>query len=179
MKNSMIKPASAIVLIMMQSYITVKAQDFKAEQFVKSASIVLNGNVEKVFPLFGAMEEKKWSEDWHPIPVFPVSGYMEEGFIFQSPDHVPDSPPLTWVVAKYDPSTHQVRYIITSTNRVTIISVDCSKLDGNCTNTEITYSLTGLSEEGNEISHHLITKMFNHNLKDWETSLNNYLAKTN
>lgn len=175
----MIKLTGAAILIIMQSYITVKAQNFKAEQFVQSASIILNGNIEKVFPLFGAMEEKKWSADWHPTPVFPASGNMEEGFIFQSPDHVPDSPPLTWVVAKYDPSSHQVRYIITSSIRVTIISVNCSKLDGNSTKAEITYNLTGLSEEGNEISHHLITKMFKHNLKDWETALNNYLAKTN
>jgi hypothetical protein len=175
MKDLMIKLAGS-VFIAMQSFINVKAQDFKAEQFVQSASIVLQGNIEKVFPLFGAIEEKKWSEDWHPTPVFPASGNMEEGFIFHSPDHVPNSPPLTWVVSKYDSSSHQVRYIITSANRVTIITVNCSKIDGNSTKAEITYCLTGLSEEGNEISHHLITEMFKHNLKDWETAINNYLA---
>jgi len=95
------------------------------------------------------------------------------------PDHVPNSPLLTWVVAKYDPADYRVRYIITSANRVTIISVSCSKLDSNKAKAEITYQLPGLTEEGNEISHHLITKMFKDDLNDWETAINNYLAKSN
>ena len=172
----MIKLTGTLILIMMQSYIAVRAQGFMAEQYVQSASIILNGNIEKVFPLFGAMEEMKWSADWHPTPVFPALGNMEEGFIFQSPDHVPDSPPLIWVVAKFDPTLHQIRYVITSANRVNIISVNCSKSDANSTKAEITYSLTGLSDEGNEICHHLITRMFKHSLKDWESAINNYLS---
>jgi hypothetical protein len=159
--------------------IQISAQGFKAEQFVQNASIVLSGNIEKVFPLFGAMEEKKWSEGWNPIPIFPASGNMQDGFIFQTPDHVPGASLLTWVVSKYDLTRHQVQYIITGSNRVIMISINCSKLVENSTKAEITYQLTGLNEEGNEISHHLIDKMFEHNLKDWETAINNYLVKPN
>jgi len=178
MKNLFIK-LPGITLIAILGSVQVKAQGFKAEQLVQSASIVLNGNIEKVFPLFGAMEEKKWSEGWNPTPIFPASGNMEEGFIFQTPDHVPGQPLLTWVVSKYSPASHQVRYVITSPLRVTVIAVNCTKLNDSSTKAEITYTLTGLSEEGNEISHHLITKMFKHNLKDWETAINNYLAEKN
>jgi hypothetical protein len=176
MKNSMVK-LGGLIFMTMQSYIYATAQNFTAEKYVQGASIVLNANIDKVFPLFGAMEEKKWAADWHPTPVYPASGNMEEGFIFQSPDHVPGSPPLTWVVAKYDLLNHQVTYIITSANRVIIISVNCTKLDDNSTKADITYQLTGLTEEGNEVSHHLITSVFKHNLKDWETAINTYLIK--
>ena len=163
----------------MQSCLRTEAQDFKAKQFVQAATIVLNGNIEKVFPLFGAIEEKKWSPDWQPTPVFPASGKMEEGFIFQTPDHVPNALLRTWIVANYDLSDHLVKYIVTTANRVTIIKVRCSKSDMNRTQAEITYTLTGLTEEGNEISEHLINNMFKHNLRDWETAINNYLASAN
>jgi hypothetical protein len=178
MKNSIIKLAG-VVLMAVPGFSCVKAQDFKAQQFTQSASIVLNADIEKVFPLFGAIEEKKWSEGWNPTPVFPVSGYMEEGFIFQTPDHVPGAPVLTWVVAKYDVTAHQVTYIITAASRVTIISVSCSRLNNVSTKAEVMYQLTGLTDEGNQISQHLIGHMFKHNLKDWETAINNYLAKAN
>lgn len=160
----------------MQSYIQARAQEFKAEQYVQSASIVLNGNIEKVFPLFGAMEEKKWSPDWQPEPVFPASGKMEEGFIFQTPDHMPNAPLRTWVVARYDLSEHFVKYIVTTANRVTIITVHCSKTGVNKTKAEILYVITGLTEEGNEISHHSIVNMFKQNLRDWEEAINKYLS---
>lgn len=178
MKNLSVKLVFA-GLIIVQSYIRAEAQDFKARQFVQYASIVLNGSIEKVFPLFGAMEERKWSPDWQPAPVYPVSGKMEEGFIFQTPDHVPNAPLLTWVVATYDLSDHLVKYIVTTANRITIISVHCSQTNMNRTRAEITYTLTGLTEEGNEISQHLIIAMFKHNLKDWETAINRYLNTSN
>jgi len=178
MKNLSIKLVFAGLLVM-QSYIRAEAQDFKAKQFVQSASIVLNGNIEKVFPLFGAMEEKKWSPDWQPMPVFPASGKMEEGFIFKTPDHVPDAPLRTWIVAKYDLSDHLVKYIVATANQITMITVHCSQSDLNKTKAEITYTLTGLNEEGNEISQHLIIRIFKHNLQDWETAINQYLAASN
>jgi hypothetical protein len=178
MKNLFIK-LPGITLMAILGSAQIKAQGFKAEQVVQSASIVLDGNIEKVFPLFGAIEEKKWSEGWNPTPVFPASGNMEEGFIFQTADHVPGQPLLTWVVSKYSPASHQLQYIITSSLRVTTISVNCSKLSDSSTKAEITYKLAGLSDEGNLISHHLISKMFKHNLKDWETAINNYLTKKN
>ena len=165
------------MLLTMPGISGANAQDFKAQQFTQSAAIVLNANIEKVFPLFGAMEEKKWSEGWDPAPVYPASGNMEEGFIFKTPDHVPGAPPVTWVVAKYDVAAHEVKYIITSASRVTIISVSCSKLTGSSTKAVVTYTLTGLTDEGNQICQHLIGKMFKHNLKDWETAINSYLAK--
>jgi hypothetical protein len=160
-------------------YADANAQGFKAEQYSKTASIVLNANIEKVFLLFGAIEEKKWADGWSPSPIYPISGEMTEGFIFQTPDHVPGQSLLTWVVSKYSVHSHQVQYIITSSTRVTIISVVCSRLNDNSTKADVSYHLTGLSEEGNEISQHIIGKIFKQNLKDWETAINNYLAKIN
>lgn len=156
-----------------------KAQGFKTEQCVKRASIILNGNIDKVFPLFGAMEEKKWAEGWNPIPIFPESGDMQEGLIFQTPDHVHTGAIVTWVVAAYEAKSHMVKYIITAPDRLMFISVHCSEQSAKVTKADITYKLTGLTTEGNEVSHHLLERIFENNLKDWETAINNYLGKSN
>jgi hypothetical protein len=164
-----------IILVFIGTGAQASAQDFKAEQYVQSASIELKGNIEQLFPLFTPLGEKKWAEGWNPNLIFPSSGEMQEGLIFQTPDHVHGAPPLTWVVSRYNVSDHQVQYIVSSAVRVAIISVACTASGKDSTNARISYVLTGLSAEGNALSHHLIGKIFASNLKDWETAINNYL----
>jgi hypothetical protein len=165
----------SIILGLVVADVQGKAQNFKAEQYVQSASIDLNGNIDRVFPLFTPLGEKNWAEGWDPHLIFPSSGEMQEGLIFQTPDHVHGAPPLIWVVSRYNVSDHRIQYIITSAIRVTIISVTCTASGKNSTNAKISYELIGLSPEGNELSHHLIGKLFATNLKDWETAINTYL----
>ena len=178
MKKQIVKFMSITAVVIIGSN-QGKAQGFKAEQYVKSASIILNGSIDKVFPLFGAIEEKKWAEGWNPIPVFPESGDMQEGFIFQTADHAHEGAIVTWVVAAYEVKDHVVKYIITAPDRLLFIDVYCSEQSANSTKAEVTYKFTGLTAEGNEISHHLLARIFENNLKDWETAINNYLSKSN
>jgi len=178
MKKLILKFMSMTAIVILGSN-QAKAQGFKAEQYVKSASIILNGNIEKIFPLFGAIEEKKWAEGWNPVPVFPESADMQEGLIFQTPDDVHRGSVVTWVVATYDVKDYMVKYIITASDWLIFIYVHCSEQSANITKAVITYKLTGLTSEGNEVSHHLVEKIFENNLKDWETAINNYLGKSN
>jgi len=60
----------------------VNDQTFKAERVSKSASITLNGPIEKVFPSLVAVEEKKWADGWDPVVLYPESGHLEEGMTF-------------------------------------------------------------------------------------------------
>jgi uncharacterized lipoprotein YajG len=174
MKKLIVKILNIIVMLA-GTGVQASAQDFKAEQYVQSASIELKGNIEQVFPLFTPLGEKKWAEGWNPNLIFPSSGEMQEGLIFQTPDHVHGAPRMTWVVSRYSVRDHQIQYIISSAVRVAIISVTCTTSGKDSTNATISYSLTGLSAEGNELSHHLIGKIFATNLKDWETAINSYL----
>jgi hypothetical protein len=151
------------------------AQAFKAEQFVQSASIQLKGGIERVFPLFTPLGEKKWAQDWNPDLIFPSGGATQEGQILQTPDHMHGAPPSTWVVSRYDTSSHQIQYIITSAVRVAVISITCTASGKDSTGATISYTLTGLSAEGNALSHHLLGKIFATNLKDWENAINTSL----
>lgn len=153
----------------------IRAQKFTPRQDVQNASIVLDGKIDDVFPLFTVLGEKKWAVGWNPDLIFPASGSMQEGLIFQTPDHVTEAPPLIWVVSRYDTISYRIQYTVTSPIRVVIITVSCATLDDGRTKAEINYKLTGLNKDGEELSHHLIAKLYANNLKDWETAINSYL----
>jgi hypothetical protein len=138
----------------------------------------LDGPVNDIFPLFEIMEEKKWSPDWDPTPVYPATGEIREGAVFRTPGHVHGESPLTWVITRYDRQNHAIVYTVVGANRVIQIAVTCDSVAQNRTAATITYDLTGLSAEGNRISHHTILKMFAHQLSDWQEAINRYMART-
>jgi hypothetical protein len=153
----------------------IMAQESKAEQFVKSATIRLKHPIERVFPLFGAYEEKKWAENWKPVPVYPRSEQIQEGTVFQTTSHVPGEPMMIWTVTKYDTILHEIQYIIHAANRIVLLDIVCVAADGGQTNASIRYMLTGLSGEGNEISAHLIHRIYANDLTDWRDAIEKYL----
>ncbi len=150
-------------------------ENFTAQRFSKTASITIYANIETVFPLFGAFEEKKWADGWSPVLVYPSSEEITEGLTFKTVGHVHGEKENTWVITKYDSANHFIQYFIIAANRYLTITVQCSGADANLTNATITYSFTGLSDEGNEISQHILSKMYMHNLTDWEEAVNYYL----
>ncbi|MHA4809036.1 SRPBCC family protein [Flavitalea flava] len=155
--------------------------NFQAERITKTATIVLNGPIDTVFPLFGAFEEKKWAEGWNPVPLFPLSETMAEGILFKTAGHIHYETENIWVVSKYQPADHLVQYTVIAPGRFQTITITCAAATagtpGSATRATITYTFTGLNETGNTISKHLITKMYAMNLKDWEEAINKYLTR--
>lgn len=45
--------------------------NFIAEKVTKTATFNLNAGVDKIFPLFGAFEERKWTDGWTPTLIYP------------------------------------------------------------------------------------------------------------
>lgn len=156
-----------------------KCQDFKAEQLATTSTIILKGKIDKVFPLFGAFDEKKWTEGWNPTPIFPAAEKMEQGLIFKTPGHVHGEADLIWVVLKFDTIHSEVNYLVICPNRIIRITVQCSILGENATRASVTYQITGLNSDGNKIALHMVGKLSDSGLKDWQLAINEYLAKTN
>ena len=61
--------------------------NIKSQKISKTASIILNEKIEKVFSLFGAFEERKWAEGWNPVLIYPDSEIIEEGTTFKTEGH--------------------------------------------------------------------------------------------
>jgi len=139
----------------------------------RSATIRLNGPIEKVFPLFGPVREKDWAHGWDPRVIFPNDVLVEKHMVFQT-NH--GSEVFTWIIASYEPARFFIEYVVTARERIWTITVNCTPNDAQ-TFATVTYSYTGLTENGIHQNEVAIGKMFSSDLKDWEHEINEYLNK--
>lgn len=142
----------------------------------QTATITINGDVKKVFPLFGAYEEKKWAKGWQPAPVYPLTETIEEGATFRTPGHLPGENEYIWRVSKYDNRLHLIQYMVYGPDRCWTITVQCDPAEDRTTAT-ITYSFIALNPTGEEKNRHSLHLLFQHQLKDWEEVINDYLSR--
>src|SRR5690349_2327868 len=149
---------------------------FKAEKQSGTATIILNADIHKVFPLFGAFEERKWAKGWSPVLIYPSVERIEEGTTFKTAGHGHGEKEYLWLVSRYDTSQHLIQYIVSSENRWWTIRVKCIPMPSHKTKAEITYTFIGLNDLGNELNKHFIGAIYKEDLKDWETAINNYLS---
>lgn len=161
---------------------TVKGQeaanDFIAERVARTASFVVNENIEVLFPLFGAFEERKWETNWDPILIYPDKEIIEEGTTFKTKAHGHGSESeYLWIVSKYEPENYLVQYMVSTSNRYWTITVKCNDLQESKTKTTVTYSFLGLNSKGHELNKKALERMYQHDLQDWKEALNSYLAK--
>jgi hypothetical protein len=146
-----------------------------AKRIERSATIQLNGTIEEVFPLFGALREKDWASGWNPEIVFTQSGAMEEHMVFRTPATHRDADYYLWVVTRYETSNHRVEYMVSTRERIWFITVLCQP-SGPLTSATVTYSYIGLTDDGARINEEALKKMYAQNLKDWEEAINFYLS---
>jgi hypothetical protein len=142
--------------------------NFTSERVQRSATIYLNGTIEQVFPLFGPIREKDWAHGWDPHVIYPKDTLVAKHMVFRTHEN------YTWTIVKYEPSAYLIEYLVSDPDRLWYITVQCNSA-GQQTSAVITYSYTGLSEEGNRRNDAAITKMFAFDLKDWEQAINHYL----
>lgn len=156
----------------------------------QTATIIINADIEKVFPLFGAYEEKKWARGWEPTPVYPITETIEEGATFRTPGHLPGENEYIWRVSKYDNRQHLVQYMVYVPDRCWTITVQCAPVEGRTAAAEsrttaaegrtaatISYAFVALNPAGEEKNKHSLHLLFQHQLKDWEEEINTYLSK--
>ena len=148
---------------------------FRAERVSRSATIILDGSLEKVFPLFGAIEEKKWADGWDPVILAPASGELQEGMVFTTRGHGHSESIYAWIVSKYLPENYRIEYTVSTLNRYWVIAVQCESNSESETKATITYTFTGLTPLGNEINTRDIEKMYETHLEDWREAINHYL----
>jgi hypothetical protein len=157
---------------------SIDTTQFKSEKITQTDSIVLNGNIEKVFPLFGAFEERKWDPDWHPVLVYVDRDTIEEGTTFKTASHGFGEPDYIWRINKYEPEAGLIQYLVTCPNRYWTITIKCRELARSKTQATVTYSFIGLNAMGNHLDKHSLARLYEHHLRDWEQAINSFLSKS-
>ena len=145
------------------------------KQVSKTAAIILKDEINKVFPLFSPMGEKKWVEGWDPEFIYPANGDWLENMVFRTKTGNASEKIYNWVLSHLNPKDYLVVYTVFTENRVWTIKVQCTGLEKKKTRAEITYTFVAINEKGNELNIEAIEKMYMHELKDWEEAVNNFL----
>ena len=80
------------------------------EQRTQSFTIILNGSVSEVTPLFGPVREAEWAPDWSPRFIHPVQGVQREGVVFTTSPG--DGRDRLWLLTTYDVRNGRVEYVV-------------------------------------------------------------------
>jgi hypothetical protein len=174
------KICSAATLVMLVSACNIHRQKcFVSERISRTASITATGNIDIVFPLFGAFEERKLDHNWTPILVYPDKEIIEEGTTFktiQSKHHAHRfEKEFLWRIIKFLPEEKLIQYLVSTPNRQWTVTVICTPINNGQTKVTVTYCYTGLNERGNKLNKHALNTMYKNDLKDWEGGINFFL----
>lgn len=149
---------------------------YQPKRFSNSRVITLNASPEKVFPLFGPAEEKKWAEGWNYRPIFPGTDAVEAYAVFETDGHASHETKMVWVITKYSPRDMTIEYTTFTSERTGIIHIQCTANDIGTTDAEITYLYTGLTENGNRLAmQRTAEQAYQQEMIVWERLINHYL----
>jgi hypothetical protein len=129
---------------------------------------------ERVFPLFGALEEKKWAKGWDPQFVYPMPARDQQGMVFHVERGGMSS---TWTCTAFDQAAGHVQYVyVVDGAMVTLIDIRVAKSGGAETHVGVVYERTALSAAANEHVAHLAKGDANSG-PEWAEAINGYLRR--
>lgn len=155
-----------------------KRRTFVGSTTEGKGSFTLPFPVERIFPLFGPVEESKWAPDWSPTWVYPDPKTAEASTpkrgwtFFISAEDGDDT--RTWQVAEYDPDQHRVSYQVFYPRKAAYRIDISAKPEGNGTKTDVRYELVGLSEEGNRFVKQRVEN-FAGEMEEWKALIEYFL----
>lgn len=171
--TALVRCGLAIFPLAMQMEHPGRAMDFHAKQALRTATIRLDGPVEKVFPLFGPVREKEWAPGWNPRLVWPETGEVVEGMVF-TVDETPGR--VFWVVTHYDPDRHEIAYAnVLPGQTLNRIEIACKPVGANRTDCTVRYAFVGLSDEGNKFVEMHSEEVYAAKMKHWVDAISHRL----
>jgi hypothetical protein len=146
---------------------------FTPVRISQCASILLNADIENVFPLFGPIREMEWADGWNPEILY-AHAEVEEHMVFRTTSTNPEEGFYQWVISKYNPEKKEIEYTVTAIERIWFIKVECTT-HKYFTLATITYTYIGLTEAGHLRNRAGLECIFSRKLNDWEDAINHYL----
>jgi hypothetical protein len=146
---------------------------FAAKSVTHTGEFKMNAPVDRVFPFFTPAGESDWAEGWSPEFFVPADGTTRQGMVFRTPG----PPSMNWVVTHYDSAKHEIAYVtFTDDTLIRQLAISC-RAEGSVTVATVTYTLTGLSDDGNHQVEEYTAQAHEHRLHEWDTAID-HLLKT-
>jgi len=148
---------------------------FKAKRVARSYRQTINAIPKTIFPLLCPVREAEWLDDWDYKTVYSVSGVAELNSVWTT-SYWKDNE-QTWIITKHDANTNEVQFArFVPGFVVSVLDIKVLPKDENSSYVDITYTYTGLSDDGNNFLENDFTEeFFQKNMKTWEDSMNYFL----
>jgi len=132
-----------------------------------------NAAWERVAPLFGANEERKWSPEWDPQFIYPQPAHDQPGMVFKI---VHGQHEAIWVNTAFDLAAGHIQYTyILADAMATLIDIHLTREGAQKTGVSVVYERTALIPEANDHVQHFAAGDKRAD-KEWEAAINGYLA---
>lgn len=148
--------------------------DFQGKRVIHQFTQTNCAPPEKVFPLLCAVREAEWVPGWDYRLIYSNSGIAECGCVFITANE--GGTETTWIVTDHDPAAFKIAFVWVNPGFVAAqISIRLHATSSNQTAALISYTYTGLSENGNREVERYDRVWFEHKMRDWERAINHYL----
>jgi hypothetical protein len=143
-----------------------------SRRLVHRFTLHLEAAADSVLPLFGPIAEKRWSPNWNPTMLYPDSGPVSEGAVFQTPA---EEGATVWVMNVYDPKERRVEYThVTGASMAAEIRVHVRHVSPHSSEADVMYRLTALDSAG-VATLVAFSGRKAHMAAHWEMAINHYL----
>lgn len=137
----------------------------------RTGRIRLHGPIEKVFPLFGPVDETKWAPGWEPSIKY--GSNAELGTVFTT---VTSTHPAIWIVTRYDSKSHDMQYTTAfPEDRVVQLDIACHLTGAVETRCDVAYAITALSDSARAAVERYTQERHDERMAHWQTAINHYL----
>lgn len=147
---------------------------FAATHAIAEHTIALPLSADEAFPLFTPEGERLWIEDWSPQYFYPANGETIAGMVFAT-GHGDET--SYWTLVDFDNAARTARYNrVTPGSRSAIVEVRCEAIAGRETKVTVRYSLTSLSDAGNQTIAAFVGG-YQAMIEDWRAKIIAYLQR--
>lgn len=141
----------------------------------RAGTVAVPAPLERAFPLFTPLGERRWAPGWDPSFQHPADGEPRVGATFTTRGE--DGRETIWMILDWDPTEHRVRYArVTPGLKTGTVEVVCTPGPGGTTTAAVTYELTALTPEGDADLESWTESWFASYLGEWETQIAAALA---
>lgn len=142
----------------------------------RTGIVAVPAPLERAFPLFTPLGERRWAPGWEPRFQYPADGEPNVGATFTTRGE--DGRETIWMILDWDPAEHRVRYArVTPGLKTGTVEVTCAPGARATTVATVTYELTALSPEGDADLSTWTESWFAGDLAEWEAQIAAALAK--
>jgi hypothetical protein len=122
--------------------------EFHAAHAVRSGAFTIDLPMKEAFALFEPEGERAWAEGWNPTYLHPEDGAAQAGMVFTTGSA---EEATIWTMTRHEPDGGVVEYQrVTPASRTATVVVQCSPMGEGRTRVTVIYTITALTEHGNQ-----------------------------